>query len=254
MSWGKRLPRSQSPIVVGDTPAALAKARSEGSPASGPALKARSASSQGEELPAAARRPALAHNLLLCPPLSSRPLDTRQRKAATSAISKTSSRSFLDTGLDSKPQPISPQPRRQAPNTSDGRSDAHGTGPDPAACPVRRPERRVHRRPHRPPRRRRPGPGDPHRRQAPPAPSWRFSSPPYPPTANHERCRTSCSPALVRGVLTSQSQPNPAHRPGLVIRDMGHAPGLHGPGDSPTSPTVEAQARLQAEHDPARRR
>jgi hypothetical protein len=28
--WGKRLPRSQSPIVVGDTPAALASDRSEG--------------------------------------------------------------------------------------------------------------------------------------------------------------------------------------------------------------------------------
>ena len=30
MSWGKRLPRSQSPTVVGDTPAALARARSDG--------------------------------------------------------------------------------------------------------------------------------------------------------------------------------------------------------------------------------
>ena len=40
--------------------------------------------------------------------------------------------------------------------TSNGRSDAHGPGPDPATCPVRRPQRRVHRRPHRPPRRRRP--------------------------------------------------------------------------------------------------
>ena len=46
MSWGKRLPRSQLPIVVGDTPAALAKARSEGSPASGPALNMRRSSSR----------------------------------------------------------------------------------------------------------------------------------------------------------------------------------------------------------------
>ncbi len=51
MSWGKRLPRSQSPIVVGDTPAALANARSEGLSDSGPILKARSASARMKNSP-----------------------------------------------------------------------------------------------------------------------------------------------------------------------------------------------------------
>jgi len=51
MSLGKRLPRSQAPIVVGDTPAALAKARSEGSPPSGPALNTRRASTRVKNSP-----------------------------------------------------------------------------------------------------------------------------------------------------------------------------------------------------------
>ena len=56
MSWGKRSPRSQSPIVVGDTPAALASARSEGSSDSGPALNARSAFARTKNSPAPAAR------------------------------------------------------------------------------------------------------------------------------------------------------------------------------------------------------
>ncbi len=51
MSWGKCFPRSQSPIVVGDTPAALAKARSEGLSDNGPILKARSASAKTKNSP-----------------------------------------------------------------------------------------------------------------------------------------------------------------------------------------------------------
>ena len=87
MSWGNRLPCSQAPIVVGDTPAALAKARSEGSPASDPALKTCRASTRVKNSPPRSGGP-LSVIILLCPPLSSPPLDTRQRKAATSAIPK----------------------------------------------------------------------------------------------------------------------------------------------------------------------
>jgi hypothetical protein len=67
MSCGKRLPRSQSPIVVGDTPAALAKARSAGSPASDPALNTRSSSSRVKNSPLRPGSPLLLITPLPCP-------------------------------------------------------------------------------------------------------------------------------------------------------------------------------------------
>ena len=149
----------------------------------------------------------------LCPPLSSRPLDNRQRKAATSAsIAEypTWSRRFQDAGLDSKHQPISPQPAAGRLKRAMGDPmhtvqvltlllalsgalnvaftaglTARLAGAGPAQAILTGP--------------------------APRAPSWRSSSPLYPPTANHDDCPSEVLhlPALValRPLCTTELAP-----------------------------------------------
>ena len=83
MSWGKRVPRSHSPIVVGDTPAALASARSEGSSSSESALKSRSASARSKYSLVRLDGPLSLMTRPALSTLSSCPLDNQQRKTAT---------------------------------------------------------------------------------------------------------------------------------------------------------------------------